>query len=209
MTTTQDEFIPTRQSLLSRLKDWDDQISWQQFFDTYWKLIYSVARQAGLPDAEAQDVVQETIITVAKKMPHFQYDPALGSFKSWLMLITRRRIQNQMRKKQYKSHGKRLPREETLSTNLAESLPDTSAFDLEKVWNAEWAKNLTETAMARVRQNISPQQYQAFYLHVCKRMSVRDVAQRLEVKLAEVYFAKYKVSRLIQKQIKLLEAKIL
>ena len=59
------EFIPTRRSLLSRLKNWNDQASWQDFFDTYWKLIYSVARQSGLHDAEAQDVLQEVLLVVA------------------------------------------------------------------------------------------------------------------------------------------------
>ena len=56
-----DEFIPTRASLLSRLKDWEDQTSWREFFDTYGRLIYGVARKAGLADAEAQDAVQETL----------------------------------------------------------------------------------------------------------------------------------------------------
>ncbi len=53
------EFIPTRDSLLSRLKDWNDRDSWKEFFETYWKLIYRTALQAGLNEAEAQDVVQE------------------------------------------------------------------------------------------------------------------------------------------------------
>jgi hypothetical protein len=39
------ELIPTRQSLLGRLKDWADSESWRDFFDTYWKLIYGVARR--------------------------------------------------------------------------------------------------------------------------------------------------------------------
>src|SRR5262245_26880462 len=56
-----DEFIPTRVSLLHRLKNWDDQESWKIFFETYWKLLYSVARRSGLAEAEAQDIVQETI----------------------------------------------------------------------------------------------------------------------------------------------------
>jgi len=51
-----DEFIPTRRSLLSRLKNWKDQASWQEFFDTYAKLIHSVAIKAGLSDAEAQEM---------------------------------------------------------------------------------------------------------------------------------------------------------
>ena len=75
---TDNEFIPTRRSLLGRLKNWDDLASWQEFFDTYARLIHRVAVKAGLNDAEAQDVVQETIIIVARKIPGFKYDPALG-----------------------------------------------------------------------------------------------------------------------------------
>ncbi len=48
-----DEFLPTRKSLLSRLKNWDDSQSWREFFDTYWSLIYGVAIKGGLSDAEA------------------------------------------------------------------------------------------------------------------------------------------------------------
>ena len=82
MTPQADEFLPTRRSLLSRLKDWDDQESWKDFFDTYWKLIYGVAIKSGLNDAEAQDVVQEAVISVAKKMHEFKYDPAVGRSKA-------------------------------------------------------------------------------------------------------------------------------
>ena len=80
-----DELIPTRTTLIQRLKNWEDQSSWQDFFDTYWKLIYGVARKGGLTATEAQDVVQETMISVARQMPTFKYDRAIGSFKAWLL----------------------------------------------------------------------------------------------------------------------------
>ena len=64
-----DELIPTRSSLLGRLVNWDDQESWREFFNTYWKLIYSVALKAGLTEDEAEEVVQETVITAAKRRP--------------------------------------------------------------------------------------------------------------------------------------------
>lgn len=86
------ELIPTRRSLLNRLKDWGDQAGWQEFFDTYWRLVYKVALKAGLTETEAQEVVQETLLEVAKKMPGFNYDPAAGSFKSWLLHTTRWKI---------------------------------------------------------------------------------------------------------------------
>src|SRR2546421_11495969 len=97
--SAEDSFLPTRHSLVERLKDLDDQASWQQFFDTYWRLIRSVALKAGLTEAEAQDAVQETVIGVARAMPEFCYDPARCSFKGWLLLLTRQRIVHQFRKR--------------------------------------------------------------------------------------------------------------
>ena len=69
-----DSLLPTRQSLLSRLRDCQDQEGWREFFDTYWRLIYRVARQAGLEDATAQDVVQNTLIYLSRRLPKFRYD---------------------------------------------------------------------------------------------------------------------------------------
>ena len=71
----EDDSIATRASLLDRLKDREDQPSWQEFFDCYWELIFRVAKKGGLTDAEAQDVVQETVISVSNKLPGFVYDP--------------------------------------------------------------------------------------------------------------------------------------
>src|SRR5881397_1239133 len=89
--------IPTRQSLLSRLKNWDDRESWNDFFTTYWKLIFITARKSGLTQAEAEDVVQETVICVCKRIPKFKYDRRTGTFKSWLLRLTYWRIQDQFR----------------------------------------------------------------------------------------------------------------
>src|SRR5689334_25113760 len=84
--------LSTRASLLGRLKSLEDQAGWQEFFDTYWQLIYSLARKAGLTDAEAQETVQETVITASKHLPAFRYDPKLCSFKTWLLRLARWRI---------------------------------------------------------------------------------------------------------------------
>src|SRR5256885_472938 len=130
MTAHSEELIPTRRSLLVRLKDWDDKTSWKDFFDTYWSLIYGVARKSGLSDSEAQDVVQETIISVARKIPEFHYDPAVCSFKTWLMQMTQWRIIDQFRKKQYERNGKRYRREETLSDTQLQNLPELADFNL-------------------------------------------------------------------------------
>src|SRR6185503_1462651 len=81
--SAESELAPTRRSLLERLRDLDDQDSWQEFFDTYWKLIYCAAIKGGLSDSEAEEVVQETVLGVAHKMETFRYEPEACSFKGW------------------------------------------------------------------------------------------------------------------------------
>src|SRR5215471_16363220 len=94
-----DGAISTRYSLLSRLQNWGDQESWKDFFDTYWRLIYSIALKSGLTEAEAEDVVQETVICVAKDIDKFRRDRRLGTFKGWLRNLTRWRVADQLRKR--------------------------------------------------------------------------------------------------------------
>src|ERR1041384_6807802 len=203
MATTHEELIPTRASLLERLKNWDDNASWKDFFYTYWKLIYGVARKAGLSDAEAQDVVQETIIAVARKIPEFAYDARVGSFKGWLMRLTEWRVNDQFRKKHFEKGGQRFPREELMSDSALEQHEQAADFNFESVWNEEWERHLLEAALNRVKGEIEPRQFQMFYLHVIKSMPAGQVARLLQAKLPAVYFAKYKISLLVQKQIRL------
>jgi RNA polymerase sigma factor (sigma-70 family) len=205
MATQPDELIPTRRSLLKRLKNWEDQASWKDFFDTYWRLIYNVARKAGLPDSEAQDVVQETIFAVAKKIGGFDYDPAVGSFKGWLMRLTHWRLTDHWRKKQYEQAGKRLPREEPLPTSILQKQPAPTDFDLEKAWQDEWEKNILQLALDKVKTRVKPRQYQMFYLHVVRNLDAKKVCRKLGVKLPEIYYAKYKISALVKREVKVLE----
>src|SRR6266699_907679 len=132
------EFLPTRWSLLSRLKDWDDQDSWRQFFDAYWKLIYSTALKAGLTHTEAEEVVQEVVISVAKKMGEFKTNAAAGSFKKWLLNITQWRITDQLRKRAREQAVRHRPSDNDSRTATVERVPDPRTDALEAAWNAEW-----------------------------------------------------------------------
>ena len=141
----EDELIPTRASLLGRLKDWKDEASWKVFFETYWKLIYNAAIKAGLTDAEAQDVVQETVISVSKSMPSFEYDAVGGSFKSWLLKLTAWRIVDQKRRRDVRPAQRRS--DSTTRTATVERIADPAESDLEAIWNEEWEKNLMNAAI--------------------------------------------------------------
>jgi RNA polymerase sigma factor (sigma-70 family) len=191
----------TRQSLLSRLRDLDDQESWKTFFESYGNLIFSAAAKAGLTESEAEEVVQETVIATARKMPDFKYDPAKGSFKSWLMQLTRWRIVAQFRKRQKDPHwSQRKPGFEE-GTTVIEQVPDPAPSALEALWNEEWDENLREAALERVRKKVDAKQYQIFDFHVLKKWPVARVSEALEINPGRVYLAKHRVGRLLKKEI--------
>jgi RNA polymerase sigma-70 factor (ECF subfamily) len=204
---TPNDFLPTRLSLLTRLKNWDDNEGWKRFFDTYWRLIYGTAIKAGLSDAEAQDVVQETVIAVAKKMNEFKYDPALGSFKGWLLTLTKWRISDQYRRRQQKEHVRWESLDETARTSDIESQADEQGLQLDAVWEAEWQNNLMAAAIDRVKRKVGARQYQLFDLYVIKQWSVDEVAKTLKVSVSQVYQAKSRITPLIRSEVEILEKK--
>jgi len=197
-------FLSTRRSLVARLKQWDDQEAWREFFETYWKLFYSVARKAGLNPTEAEDIVQDTIISLAKKLPRFSYDPALGSFKAFLLLNVRSRIVD-YRRKALAEKRHRLVQETGNEVSLLERLPDGTLDGLEAIWEVEWRERLLEAALERVKSRVSAKQFLIFDLAVLKHVPTGTIAASLAVNTAQVYLAKHRVSRLLQAEVRKLK----
>jgi RNA polymerase sigma-70 factor (ECF subfamily) len=200
------ELIPTRQTLLSRLKDWNDQESWKVFFDTYWKLIYNTAVKAGLTDSEAQDVVQETVISVSKSMATFEYDEG-RSFKSWLLRLTRWRVLDQLRKRQRGIVHREAKGETSTGTGTVERVADPEGLAwMERFWNEAWEPNLLEVALERAKQKVDPKFFQVFDLYVCQGWPASRVSRALSINPAKVYLCKHRVNNLIKKELKHLQA---
>jgi RNA polymerase sigma-70 factor (ECF subfamily) len=191
----------TRKSLLVRLKNWHDEQSWAEFAKIYERLMFDTALRAGLNNEEAKEVVQETLLTVAKKMAGFNYDPRLGSFKNWLMQITRRRIVDQFRKR-------KPDLAQTMHSTApvdVEQLSDPSLSRLETLWNEEWNNARLDLARAVVKRKVGARQYQMFDLYVLQSKSLKEVTGLLRVNPAQVYMAKYRITRMLKKELKELD----
>jgi RNA polymerase sigma factor (sigma-70 family) len=195
---------PTRSSLVQRLKDWDDQEGWREFFDLYWKLLYCVAIKAGLTDAEGRDVVQETVVAVATNLREGRYEWRRGSFRSWLLTILYRKISNHVRKHRKEAHA--TSTESNRATPLLERLP-ANQDEIEQIWNDEWAKNLADAAIEAVKKKVNPKLFQTFDLYVLKEWPVSDVARVMRIAVAQVYIAKYRVTAQIRREAQRLERK--
>jgi len=198
--------LATRRSLLSRLKQSNAQESWREFFDTYWRLIYSTALNAGLTDSEAQEVVQETVLNVVRKIKSFRYDPAVGSFKGWLLTTVRWRIADQFRKRQHQISSPSSHRAtNTSGTVTLERIADPAAINLDAVWEEEWQRTLFAAALLRVKRQANARHYQMFDLYAVKLWSVDKVAQTLGVSTGQVRLAKHRITVLMRREVARLE----
>jgi DNA-directed RNA polymerase specialized sigma24 family protein len=195
-----DDLIPTRATLLGRLKNSKDQTSWQEFFDTYSRLIYGVARKAGLSDEESQEVLQATMDLVAEQMPAFRYDPRIGSFKGWLLNLTRLQIVSRSLKRRPASGRKN-------DKTAAEA--DPSARSVEGIWETAWQKNLTEAAISHVKRRLDPKKYQIYDFCVNKQGSLEKAATSFNVTVDEARKAVESIQEMIAAEAKRLEREML
>jgi RNA polymerase sigma-70 factor (ECF subfamily) len=202
----QSAFAKTRKSLIARLDNWEDQRTWDEFYQTYWRLIYSVAIKAGLRNEEAFDCVQETILTIAKQSKKNLYDPKQGSFKTWLMNMTRWRINDQFRKRKKDTAMHAGGWEDDRQTAVIERIEDPAGDQLSRLWEVEWKKNLADAALARVKNQVSPKQYQIFDCYVVKQWDASRVREKLNVSMAQVYLAKHRVGTVLKRELAKLEA---
>ena len=194
-------YAKTRKSLIAKLDNWEDQQAWDEFYKTYWRLIYAVAVKAGLRSDEAFDCVQETILSIAKQSKKNLYDPAQGSFKTWLMNMTRWRINDQFRKRKKDTAMVTGDWESDLKTAVIDRVEDPNGDVLSRLWDVEWKKNVADAALARVKAQVSPKQYQIFDCYVIKQWEAKRVQDHLHVSMAQVYLAKHRVGAVLRREL--------
>jgi RNA polymerase sigma-70 factor (ECF subfamily) len=193
--------------LLSRLRNCEDQESWREFVAVYGQLIFSIAVKPGLTEEEAEDVVQETVISVAKTMPGFRYDPSVCSFKSWLWRLTRARIADELRKR----GGKRIRLEEVgcraQAEPAVEEIADPAGVPQEAVWEEEFERTLTEAAVSRVKQRVRADHFQVFDFYALREMPVTEVARLLHVSVPQVYLRTHRIRKMMRAEARQLREK--
>lgn len=200
------DFSRTRRSLLTRLKDWGDHQGWKEFMDKYGRFIYGMARKSGFSPEGAEDVVQDVLVSVAKKMPEFRYQGEKGSFRAWLVMIVKSRIIDHLRKKYRRVPDAALqsagdPDETRIEERIAQHEDELSH---EGMWLSEWETYLLETALSRVKERLPAKHFLAFRMCSQQQKSPGEVAKALGLSLPNVYLIRHRAGRMVAKEIELL-----
>jgi len=183
----------TRPSLLVRIRDLRDEMAWGEFARLYTPLIYRFARQSGLQDADASLVTQDVLVTVARTIHRFEYNPKSGPFRGSLKVVTRSRLRDFLRAQGREVQGTG----DTEMLNVIEEQPDASQPDL---WEREFRRTLFEWAVDRIRCDFEDTTCQAFWQTSVGGRDTRDVAEELGLSVGAVYIARSRVLARLRKE---------
>jgi RNA polymerase sigma-70 factor, ECF subfamily len=95
----------TRVSLIARLAVPEDRQAWDEFVDIYMPLVYRLARAKGMQPADAEDLGQEVLISVAGAIRNWEPDPQRGRFRDWLYRIAVNGIVDHVRRRKHTIEG--------------------------------------------------------------------------------------------------------
>jgi RNA polymerase sigma factor (sigma-70 family) len=166
---TAQEIIPIEKSILQRIAD-GDKAAVKDCLDSYRGLVWSQARRFLRNPADAEDAVQDIFIAIWSAAG--KYDPAIASESTFIVLIARRRLIDQLRK------TARRPATESL--DVEESAPAQPFVNstLEESAEIENVRHALESIQPECREILTMSHYEGY--------SHSEIASRLEVPLGTV-----------------------
>ena len=200
--------LRTRPSLLLRVQSWDDSASWNEFHRLYRKLVYGLARRSGLGHADAEDVTQEVFKRVAETIHAFESNPDRGSFRGWLMNLTRWRITDKFNRKPRSEHHSARSHDDTGGprTSTIERVPDGAEADAG--WEKEWQHHVLEAACERVARKVKAQHYKVFDLYIRQQWPVPKVAEALGTNPAAIYVIAHRLTKQLKAEVEMLRKQL-
>lgn len=177
----------TRATLLMRIRDLRDRSSWSEFVALYMPLIYAYSIKAGLQDADAADIAQETMCDVIRSIQRFEYDSSKGSFRGWLFAVTRNRLLKSLAK------SGRPTVVGTGDTAVLRQLEQYSDDIAEKDWEQELQLRLFHWAAERVKHEFTAKTWELFWETTVSGASIESTAARLQMSLGAAYIARSRV----------------
>ena len=191
----------TNPSLIERIKQESDAKGWERFFDIYSPLLLRYSYSLGLNYGEAEDLVQETVISVSKTIKNFQYDPSKCSFKSWLFMIVKRRLIDLRRAQWCRMHQKHYSlNKETLDNQELPIEDKDQASPDQQLWEKEFEEFIRERVFNLLKKKFKIEYLQIFDLAINKEWSTPEIAKYLQISKPRIYLILHRMRKVLNKE---------
>lgn len=187
----------TRESLILRLPSATDADAWHEFVSIYEPFVYRFARRGGLQDADARELVQNVMLSVARAVGRWRCDKNVGKFRTWLFRIARNQlidISGRL-KRQITSGGG------TSMVGLLEQTPQLDGWGEDEVKLAH-RRELFQWAVNRVKGAVKELTWRAFWLTAIENFSVESAAKQLQLSTGAVYIARSRVFARLREEVR-------
>jgi RNA polymerase sigma factor (sigma-70 family) len=176
----------TKEELLRRAGDWRDHQAWLEIIQRYEPLLRPLCRKSGLSDHETDELLQRVWIDLARRLMSFQYDPT-RRFRGWLVTLCQSRIIDVVRERKRANKVSMSDIKQFLSTEEQPTEDEQPAF-LDRF-------KLAHEIQERVRANVSPESWDAFWLTSVENLSLQEAASQLGKSRAAVFQARNRVKK--------------
>ena len=182
----------TVQTLLARLRAGgeEQQSAWAEFFERFAPKLYRDARLRGLDPHDADDIVQQCMLQILRKIGDFQYDPDRGHFAGWMQIMVERKIINLWRTRKRK-----------VDTLTDDPQPAEKPLRPDELWDRQWQVEDMLECLDQVT-GISPRRMEAFRLYVLEGVPAAEVARRMDITVDNVYVIRVHVMNKIKARMK-------
>ena len=190
-------FPDTRVSLILRIADAQNAKAWEEFARSYQPVVYRLARRRGFQHADAEELVQETLLAVARAVESWVPDPERGRFRVWLHRIARNLMINFLTRRKHRVWG---TGDSEMHWQLeTECDPDSV---VSQMFELEYRREMFRCAAERVQCDVKQNTWQAFWLSTIDDFPALEVARRLGMSIGSVYIARNRVMARLRAEVR-------
>lgn len=185
----------TSLSLIERLRDPSDSEAWQRLLDLYAPLIQRRLGGFQLQAADRDDLVQEVLATVVRKLPEFCHEGRTGSFRAWLRILTVNRLREFWQ-------ARRRP-VATGDSDFAQTLDQLEDPEnaLSRRWDEEHDRYLVRRLLEIIEPEFEPMTLEAFRQAVIEGEKSATISARLGISVNAVLVAKSRLLRRLRREL--------
>jgi RNA polymerase sigma-70 factor (ECF subfamily) len=183
----------TSASLLLQAGRNADADAWRRLEEIYAPLLRNWLRRSGMESCDADDLVQEVLLTVSRELPAFEHSGRPGAFRSWLRATLVHRLRDFWRSKDYAP----VVVGGTAWSERCEQLADDSSA-VSREWNLAHDRHVMARLLEQVRPRFEAKTWDAFWRQVFDGQSPDAVASDLDMSLSSVYVARSRVLKTLR-----------